>query len=197
VKSRFEKLTAELCGYYTSIDGMIVRAPTGRRVDGFVEVTKKNAGDGFVEGAELSTRYVFTENWSVWLSGTLQNGKVDSYPTSGTERQEEYISRLMPPTAQAGLRWQAVGAKYWCEVVGDVAARADKLSEADRRDTQRIPPGGTPGYAVYHVRTGVQVAKLLALGVAVENILDEDYRIHGSGVNEAGRNLILTASCEF
>jgi hemoglobin/transferrin/lactoferrin receptor protein len=197
LKSRFETLTAEVCGYRTTIDGMIVRAPTGRQVDGLVEVTRRNAGDGFVEGVELTSRYAFSENWSVWLSGSLQNGKVKSYPTSSATRQEEYITRLMPPTAQAGLRWQTDDAKCWCEVLGDAAAKADKLSEADRRDTQRIPPGGTPGYVVYQARTGAQVTKRLALAVAVENIFDEDYRIHGSGVNEPGRNLMFTASCEF
>jgi hemoglobin/transferrin/lactoferrin receptor protein len=31
----------------------------------------------------------------------------------------------------------------------------------------------------------------------VENVLDEDYRIHGSGVNEPGRNFILTAGGAF
>jgi outer membrane receptor protein involved in Fe transport len=50
---------------------------------------------------------------------------------------------------------------------------------------------------VYQARTGAQVTKRLALSVAVENIFDEDYRIHGSGVNEPGRNVILTASCKF
>jgi hemoglobin/transferrin/lactoferrin receptor protein len=103
----------------------------------------------------------------------------------------------MPPTVEAGLRWQRSDGRYWIELVGDAASKADKLSADDKRDTQRIPPGGTPGYAVGHVRTGTMLGSGVTLGLAVENVLDEDYRIHGSGVNEPGRNMILTASCEF
>ena len=103
----------------------------------------------------------------------------------------------MPPTAEVGLRWQSDAAKYWCELVGNAAAKADKLSADDVRDTQRIPPGGTPGYAVCHVRTGTRINDTLLLGLSVENIFDKDYRIHGSGVNEPGRNVILTASLDF
>ena len=67
----------------------------------------------------------------------------------------------------------------------------DKLSARDAGDTQRIPPGGTPGYLVASVRTGVQVTENLELNAALENITDEDYRIHGSGVNQPGINAII------
>ena len=101
----------------------------------------------------------------------------------------------MPPTAQVGVRWQP--GRYWGEVVGDLAEKADRLSADDQRDTQRIPAGGTPGYAVCHVRTGAEITRNLELSVAVENIFDADYRIHGSGVNEPGRNLIVSAAYDF
>ena len=41
------------------------------------------------------------------------------------------------------------------------------------------------------LRGGVDLLDDLALTVALENVTDEDYRIHGSGVNEPGRNLWL------
>jgi hemoglobin/transferrin/lactoferrin receptor protein len=197
VKSRFKRFTAQACYYYTKIDGMIIRTPTGRVIEGSNEVTKKNSGDGFIQGIELSTKYVFTSNWSAWLSGSLMDGEVDTYPTSSAVIKRDPISRLMPPTVEAGLRWQRTDGRYWVELVGDAASKADTLSADDKRDTQRIPPGGTPGYAVCHVRTGTKVGNGVDLSLSVENVLDEDYRIHGSGVNEPGRNLILTASCEF
>jgi len=103
----------------------------------------------------------------------------------------------MPPTAEFGLRWQQESGRYWCELVTDMAAKADKLSADDVRDTQRIPPDGTPGYAVVHARVGTTVFKNLDLTVALENIFDKDYRIHGSGVNEPGRNLVVTAAYSF
>jgi hemoglobin/transferrin/lactoferrin receptor protein len=99
--------------------------------------------------------------------------------------------------AQWGVRCQTDNATYWIEGVCDAAEKADKLSADDVRDTQRIPPGGTPGYAVFGTRVGAQVTANLALTLGVENIFDQDYRIHGSGVNEAGRNFVATADYSF
>jgi hemoglobin/transferrin/lactoferrin receptor protein len=196
-RSRFERLTVQAAYYYTVIDGMIVRAPTGRVIDDAAEVTKKNAGDGYVQGLEASGRYAFDGGWSVWGSASWMDGEVDGYPDSTTEQKRETISRLMPPTAQAGVRWESARARWWWEAVCDAADKADKLSAADKRDTQRIPPGGTPGYAVFTARAGTTVFDGLAVSLAVENLLDEDYRIHGSGVNEPGRNVVLAAEYAF
>jgi hemoglobin/transferrin/lactoferrin receptor protein len=125
------------------------------------------------------------------------DGKVDGYPTSAAQQQRDYVTRLMPPTAEVGLRWQRAGGKYWAEALCDAADKADRLSADDKRDTQRIPPGGTPGYAVCNLRAGSRITRSLDLTVALENIFDQDYRIHRSGINEPGRNLVLTASYRF
>jgi hemoglobin/transferrin/lactoferrin receptor protein len=103
----------------------------------------------------------------------------------------------MPLTGQAALRWQPAGAMFWAEAEVAAAEKADRLSADDARDTQRIPPGGTPGYTVLNVRGGYQVMKGLDVMVALENVTDEDYRIHGSGVNEPGRNLVVQADWTF
>jgi hemoglobin/transferrin/lactoferrin receptor protein len=196
-RSRFDRLTTQLGYYYTAIDSMIVRAPTGQTIDGAAEVTKKNSGDGYVQGVELSARYSLDGGWSTWGSASWMDGEVDAYPTSSTQQERDTISRLMPPTVQAGLRWQSGAARWWWEGVCDAAEKADRLSADDERDTQRIPPGGTPGYAVFTTRVGTTVLDGLALSLGLENILDEDYRIHGSGVNEPGRNWVLAADCTF
>ena len=67
----------------------------------------------------------------------------------------------------------------------------------DEADTQRIPPGGTPGYTVYTLRAGARLTDGLRVFAAVENVTDVDYRIHGSGQNEAGTNVILGADWTF
>jgi len=197
VKSRFDHVSSALTYYYTDIDSMIVRAPTGRMIDGLNEVTKKNSGNGYIQGVEWLNTVTVSENWSGWLSASWMEGEVDSYPTSSPDKKRDYVTRLMPPTAQAGVRAQTDNAKYWVEGVCDAAEKADKLSADDKRDTQRIPPGGTPGYAVFGVRVGSQITSALAMSLAVENILNEDYRIHGSGCNEPGRNFILTGRYTF
>lgn len=192
-----KRFSAELAAYYTWIEDMIVRTPTGRTVDELLEVTKKNAGDGYVSGVELSLGCQLAADWHVRGMLSWMDGEVDAYPTSDPAPKRDDISRLMPLTGEAALRWQPAGASFWLEGVVNAAEKADRLSADDERDTQRIPPGGTPSYAVLTLRGGLAVAKALQLTLALENVLDEDYRIHGSGVNEPGRNLVLQADWTF
>jgi hemoglobin/transferrin/lactoferrin receptor protein len=197
LKTRTAKHALQFALYYTDIRDMIIRTPTGRTIEGENEVTKKNSGDGYVCGAELAARYWFTPQWSAKLAGSWMEGKVDTYPTSTTQKEEDYISRLMPPTAHLALRWESGNGRCWIEASSDMAAKADKLSDRDKSDTQRIPPGGTPGYIVFNLNGGVKLNDIIALTAACENIADEDYRIHGSGVNEPGRNFELALNVTF
>ena len=191
------RLTGEIAAYYTWIEDMVVRAPTGEIVDELDEVTKKNAGEGHVAGVELTLGCQLAEDWHVRLQGSWMDGEVDAYPTSDPVAVRDDLSRRMPLTGQAALRWQPAGESFWLEAVVDAADKADRLSADDERDTQRIPRGGTPGYAVLTLRGGVALAEALQLTLALENVADEDYRIHGSGVNEPGRNLVLQAEWTF
>lgn len=192
-----ERVGLEAAYYYTHIEDLIVRTPTGRTVDELLEVTKKNAGDGYVQGVELVTNWRLADAWRVRAMGTWMDGEVEAYPTSDPVKVKDDLSRVMPLTGQFILRWQPRDAAYWAEAVVDAAEKADHLSADDARDTQRIPPGGTPGYAVYTLRGGMPVCDYFDLTLAVENVTDEDYRIHGSGVNEPGRQLVLTAEATF
>lgn len=196
VKAAAERVRAQVAYFYTSIDGMIVRTPTGRVIDGAYEVTKRNAGDGYVQGVELDLRCRVWGGLSALAVFTWMDGKVDTYPTSQAELEREYIDRLMPPTGTFGLRWDD-GRRCWSAATCTVADAADKLSTRDRADTSRIPAGGTPGYAVVDLRAGCRVGRNLDFSIALENLTDEDYRIHGSGLNEPGRNLILAAEWMF
>ena len=189
VKARYENFAAQVSYFFTDIEDMIVRTPTGNVIGGDNEVTKKNAGDGYVHGVELAARCRVHPQWTVFGSFAWMYGEVETYPTSAPVTRTEPIDRLMPPTGQLGLRWDHPSRKLWLEATCTVADRADRLSTRDRADTQRIPPGGTPGYVVLALRGGWRAGDGLDLWMALENLTNRDYRIHGSGVNEPGINL--------
>ncbi len=187
---------AQAAYYYTDIRDMIVRVPTGRTVDGATEVTKKNSGNGYVHGVEAEGRYRIVEDLAVFGSASWARGDVDTYATSSPDLSREPIDRLMPPAGTLGLRWDLVRG-FWLQGECTAAVKQTRLSPGDVADTQRIPSGGTPGYTVCEVRAGWDVSKDLRLAVACENVADVDYRIHGSGVNETGRNFVLSAEYAF
>jgi hemoglobin/transferrin/lactoferrin receptor protein len=81
----------------------------------------------------------------------------------------------------------------WIEGRLLAADTADRLSASDRRDTQRIPSGGTPGYLVAMLNAGWKPNDHLELTLGLQNLADVDYRLHGSGQNEPGFGAILAA----
>jgi len=182
---------ASVAYYYTDIAGLIVGSRTGRIVDGAFEVTKENGGDGYVHGVEFEAEQGLTDaltlfGWVSWQDGDLE-----------TENVREPISRLMPFTAQAGLRWTTLDGDLRLEVLAIGSDRQENLPLRDQLDTQRIPPGGTPGYVVGTVRGAWQMNDGLTLTAGLENFTDEAYRVHGSGINGAGRNVLVGAEWRF
>ncbi len=192
-----DRLSVSLSYFYTDITDMIVRAPTGRTIDGNAEVEKRNAGDGYVQGIEFGMNWHITPDLSLYGTVAWQDGQVDGFPTSSDRSVEEPVSRLLPFTGLAGLRYDSPSRRWWVEGNVQITDRADRLSAADRGDTQRIPPGGTPGYTLATIRGGWRVTDALTLTAGVENVFDEDYRIHGSGQNEPGVNFIFGAEFRF
>ena len=194
---RGERLAVDAAWYYTDIEDLIVRRPTGAVVDELLEVTKENASEGFVQGLELAVRYQLAADWSARCVVSWMEGEAEVYPTSEPVLETLPLGRSMPLTGHVALRWQPEGAVYWVEAALDAAEKADELSADDARDDQRIPPGGTPAYTVGTLRGGTRIGDDLAVTLALENVTDEDYRYHGSGVNEPGRQLVVTADYRF
>lgn len=197
---RWERGTtrAEATYYRTFLSDSIVRTPTGNVVNGLAEVTKRNAGNGWIQGVEWSGRVDLGHGVSLRGTTSWQEGEVEIYPTSAPVLVTEPVSRLMPWTGTLALRWEEFrSGRWWVEFLGMAAARQDRLSSADRADRERIPPGGTAGYDVYTVRAGWRPNDRIGLSIAVENLADRDYRVHGSGINEPGRNVWVTSEVRF
>ena len=190
-------LNAEAAAFYTDISDQIVRFPTGSLIDGEPAITRDNLGDGWVSGIEFGLSYEVYPNWTLFGNTTFQQGEMDTYRSAAPILSRDYLSRTMPWTGQVGVRWEAESRLVWAELMAFFADDATKLSTRDKSDTQRIPPGGTPGFAVVDIRAGWRIKNRLSLIGAIDNVADENYRVHGSGQNSPGRSFILTASLDF
>lgn len=198
VKGRPGRHQLQVTTFYTIIDDEIVRVPTGDvDADGNAIVTKDNVGDGWLFGVELSGAYRIRERWTLFGNLTWLDGRTDTFPTSAPVIESEYRDRVMPLTAQIGLRWEDPERRLWFEALSILAGKADRLSTRDEQDTQRIPPGGTPGYGVLHLRSGWRPVERVTLQAAVENVFDKSYRVHGSGSNMPGVNFIFSLNVDF
>jgi len=195
-KTRGPKHEAEVAVFSTWMRDTIVRSPTGEFVEGVAVLQKDNVGDGAIWGVEARLEREVCPGWTAFGSVAWMDGRVDQFLESG-EKIDKPVSRLMPLTGLLGVTWEPEDRPYWAQADLLMADEADRLSLRDETDTTRIPPGGTPGYGVLGVRGGMRLDERTTLTLALENVLDKDYRIHGSGQNEPGRNLVATLDVRF
>ena len=121
--------------YFTAIDGMIIRRPTGDVIDGGIAVTKQNAGDGRLYGVEGSLTWSPAPNLMWRTQFSAQRGDVDTFPTSEDVSVNEPISRLAPALMTSTVRWFPHGAPWHLE------GRLRWSDLQDRLSSRVIPSG--------------------------------------------------------
>ena len=191
VKTEQKRFSGEAAVWYTDMTDAIIRSPTGVLIGGTPEVRKDNIGDGWAWGIELEGALRVGRPWTVFGNLSWMDSSVQELDAAGTSLVSSPVSREKPFTSLLGVRLEPPGSRLWAQGEWACSTRADDLSLRDLTDTRRIPPAGTPGWSVVNLRAGARLGRQSTLTLAVENVFDENYRIHGSGQNEAGRSLIL------
>jgi outer membrane receptor protein involved in Fe transport len=59
------------------------------------------------------------------------------------------------------------------------------LAAGDKSD-HRINPSGTPGWGMLQLKTVINLQPI-QIQAGIENLLDQSYRLHGSGIDGYGR----------
>ncbi|MFU8847494.1 MAG: TonB-dependent receptor [Opitutales bacterium] len=176
--------------YYTDIFDIITGVPA---TTGSGSEITSNGQNGKVYGVELEGSWRFHKDWTLSGFAAWQDGETETPEFLNGPTTSDTFSRMNPLSASLALRWDAPSRNYWVEGRVLAAAEQDNLSRRDKTDTQRIPIGGTPGYVVLMANAGWQVNDDLKLTLGLENLTNEDYRIHGSGQNEQGFGAIARA----
>jgi outer membrane receptor protein involved in Fe transport len=176
---------AELVAFGLRYDDRIVSVGTGETTeDGRDIVQSVNAAASRVYGLEGGLQVSVTAR--LRLQATL------SY-TRGTQRIddiEEPADRVPPLQARLTLSFRHSDA--WTFDAWLAAADGqDRLSARDVRDV-RIDPEGTAGWAGTGASAHWSSARGWEIIAGVDNLLDRDYRVHGSGLDAPGRNVSLT-----
>lgn len=192
-----EGWSGQVVVHHSWIDDLIVRSPTGQVVGGTPVFQKDNVGDGRTYGVELDAEVQLSEpapdeaTWTCYGGAAWMATKVDQFRANGVEISRP-LGRTLPLNGHLGVRRVAADGSWFVEADVLASDQADKLSLRDKADTERIPPGGTPGWGVVGVRGRAQIDANSSVGVGLENLFNKDYRVHGSGQNEPGRSLVVT-----
>ncbi len=142
---------------------------------------RKNTGLARVVGAELEAQ-------------VQASGAVDVYGNLGCTRGNDQIAdqplrRIPPLKGVVGSRWQ-VCPDLWLDFHAVFAGRQDRLAPGDVTDP-RIQTGGTPGFATLDLSGGLELNGIGTFTLALENLTNESYRLHGSGIDGPGFNIVL------
>ena len=192
------RLRASWSGYITMVHGIIKREATTYKGQETFEskdvVHNVNAGEAMLWGSEaklmLDVGYGFSLGGG--LTYTWGEESIDDAP-------DMPLSKIPPLFGSVNLRYDTKPGDVWtgyAEVYVRAAGKQDRLSASDEKDV-RIPDGGTPGWWTLNFRAGVELYKRWQLGLSVENLLDETYKYHASGVYSPGVNAILTTRLSY
>jgi len=194
--------------YYTSIDELIGRTllDPGTPPPGDETYLRDNVGTAEVFGLNLGAdrRLGAADSpWSLraqasWTYGTQRGENID--PADPAE-DEVPFQRIPPLFGELGLRWEepAPGRPpRWGELTARFAADQDRLHPQDELDP-RIDPDGTPGWLVLDVDVGgpLEPEGGSRWNLGLHNLLDETYRVHASGLDAPGFQLVLGLSVSW
>ena len=193
LKAHTETLSATLAYYYTKLDNQIIRRSTSVPL----QDTKANGGNGYMQGIEFSTRWQIDRHWSVFGHVAWVEGEADQFLGTTTQKRREPLGKISPLVGYAGVRWQTTDTRFWSEFVCLTYGEAGRRNTSDQLDTQRLPPNGTPSFCVLTLRGGYAVNENLILTAALDNLLNQTYRYHGSGSNEPGFGANLGVTVKF
>ena len=180
-KFKGNKLRGELYLYRNELYNLIVRERVeGDSIDGYAVYQKENVERAFIEGVETSLEYSF--NSFLMLSGSA------TYTYGQNFTRNEPVRRIPPFFGRLAVEYRKTN--WWSNLEWLAAAKQTRLAKGDKEDN-RIPAGGTPGWNVFNVNAGYNWS-FLSFDLRLQNLLDEDYRYHGSGINGYGRSALLT-----
>jgi len=180
-----ERVSGELIAFQSDYRDKISAVLTGQRIGSLLEVQNRNVAQLRLRGLEAGLRYrlpataIELQASATWTRGEEQTG-AGSMPAD----------RIPPLFGKLGLRWQP-RAGLDTEFYLLYAGAQKRLSSRDLVDP-RLNPQGTAGWVTGNLRLGWRPAASWGVALRVENLADRHYREHGSGLDEPGRNAMLT-----
>lgn len=193
--------------YWTALQDAILRAtrqPTDCPIDvpecmtASSQLTLVNASESAnILGAEARVTLKPTHAISLRATFAYAHGEAPNTATPTAEMpsppKRVPMSRIPPMNGTVELQHHPASTGLYGVLAARWATAQTRLAPTDATDP-RIPPGGTPAYAVFELRAGYHFDDRLRISAALDNLFDTAYRIHGSSINGAGRNLKVSVA---
>ncbi len=171
-----DRITSVLSGAQT---------PDGRDI-----VQSQNLAEADIWGIEAAAVFAFRDNLVIDAIVNFAHGEEKASGSSAVP-----ADRIPPLNGRVGLRYQP-NESLTIEPSIVFAASQTRLSPRDIRDV-RIDPNGTSGWLTANIRASWQPDERWRISASLENLLDDQYRYHGSGIDAVGRNLSVSLEARW
>ena len=176
------ELTLFVLHYIDRIASVLTGAVTA---DGRDIVQSRNVSSADIRGVESVLHLVLSPRLTAeFVVNYLRGEQVES------DGSENPADRAPPFNGRLTFRHQVTNSLL-IEPTLHFAGAQKRLSPRDVQDV-RINPAGTPGWVTANIAASWRSGEQWQATVSVENILDKQYRLHGSGIDATGRNLLLS-----
>ena len=173
-----KKLKGEFFVYRNELYDLITRKRVeNQTIEGYPLYQKENSDRAFIQGVETSL------DLYAGSSFVIQSALTYTYGQNITN--DEPLRRIPPLFGRLAVEYNLMEYLFGLEWLA--ASKQSRLAQGDI-DDNRIPDGGTPGWNIFNFNTGYSF-KFVDVDISLRNILNKDYRYHGSGINGYGRSL--------
>jgi len=180
-KYQDRKLRGEIFLYRNELYNLIVRNKIeGDTIEGYPVYIKENVERAYIQGVETAWDFELNKSWL--FSGNL------TYTYGQNITRNEPVRRIPPLFGRLSVEYKYKS--WWMNLECMAAGRQNRLANGDI-DDNRIQDGGTPGWFLFNINTGF-TWRFLSINVSFLNLLNQDYRFHGSGVNGYGRSGLVS-----
>jgi outer membrane cobalamin receptor len=176
-----EKLKGEIFVYRNELYDLITRKRVeNQTIEGYPLYQKENSDRAFIYGVETS--------WDLYAGSSFVIQSTLTYTYGQNITNDEPLRRIPPLFGRLAVEYNL--REFLLGLEWLAASKQSRLAQGDI-DDNRIPDGGTPGWNIFNLNTGYSF-KLVDVDLSLRNILNRDYRYHGSGINGYGRSVFLT-----
>lgn len=177
-----QSIATEIFTFFSEADDLITSVLTGDITDtGRDVVQSENLNGSELYGVEAGLDWFINEQLA--LNAIINYVRATENFEDGTSAPGD---RIPPLNGRVGLVWEP-SVRWRIEPYLYAAAEQDRLSDRDIADT-RIDPEGTPGFVTLNVTASWAARSDLDIRFRLENITDNSYREHGSGIDAPGIN---------
>lgn len=198
-KSFGNNTTLENYLYYTAIrnitvvDKFIFNGKDSILYDGELSqvLANQNKKQGYIYGLSSNFTTVLDNQFSI------QCGLNYTYGRLKTDSVNIPLDHIPPFMARLALNYKSdkFKAVFYSNYNGAKDLKDYLLNGEDNE--QYATPEGMPAWITLNLSASYRIYKNIDLNIAIENMLDTQYRVFASGMNAAGRNFILSVRGNF